>query len=68
MKEQFPTNTTSQPKKNETTGDWSWRPSTPPSFEDEEVRRRWEEKTRKAQETVRSPSGFNLADVLTGNC
>jgi len=58
MKEQFPTSTTSQPKKNETTGEWAWRPSTPPSFEDEVVRQRWEEKTRKAQETVRTPVRF----------
>lgn len=57
-REQFPANNANQQKKNETTGEWSWSPATPPSFEDEEVRRRWEEKTRKAQETVRALFGF----------
>jgi len=56
MKEQFPTNTASQEKKNETTGEWSWRPVPPPLSEDDAVRRRWEEKTREAQETVRISS------------
>jgi len=65
MKEQFPTNTTGQQKRNEANGEWSWRPATPPSFEDEEVHRRWEEKTRKAQETVRISSNFDPAGVLT---
>jgi len=64
MKEQFPTNTASQQKNNETTGEWSWRPTTPPSFEDEEVRRRWEEKTRKAQETVADLSDSALDGIL----
>ena len=49
MREQYPAN---QQKKNETTGEWPWRPASPPSLEDEEVRRRWEGKTKKAQETV----------------
>ena len=63
MKEQFP----GQQKKNETTGEWSWRPAPPPSSEDEEVRRRWEEKSKQAQETVRTSPDSNLADILTGN-
>lgn len=54
MKEQFPTHGASQPKQNEAAGEWSWRPSVSQSqsFEDEEVRRKWEDKTKKAQETV----------------
>ena len=66
MRGPFPTNAANQEKKNETTGEWSWRPATPPSFEDEEVGRRWEEKTRKAQETVRASSNSSLSGVLTG--
>jgi len=62
MKEQFPTNAAGQEKKNETTGEWSWRP-TPPLSEDDAVRRRWEEKTKEAQETVRIPS-----NCLTRRC
>jgi len=56
MKEQFPPNATSQEKKSETTGEWSWRPAAPSPSEDETVHRRWEEKTREAQETVRISS------------
>jgi len=59
MKEQFPNQ-----QKNETTGEWSWRPATPPSFEDEEVRRRWEEKGKKAQETVADLSESALDGIL----
>jgi len=64
MKEQFPTNTTGQQKRNEANGEWSWRPATPPPFEDEEVHRRWEEKTRKAQETVADLSESALDGIL----
>jgi len=60
MKGPFPTNTAGQQQKNE----WSWRPTTPPSFEDEEVHRRWEEKTRKAQETVADLSESALDGIL----
>ena len=55
MKEQFPAHGASQSKQNEIApGEWSWRPSTPQSSEDEEIRRKWEDKTKKAQETVRA--------------
>jgi hypothetical protein len=56
--EQHPTNDASQQRRNETTGEWSWRPASVPSSEDEEVRRKWDEKTRKAQETVRPLPDF----------
>ena len=65
LKEQFPTNAASQEKKNETTGEWSWRPAAPPLTEDDAVRRRWEEKTREAQETVRIPQNNPPDGVLT---
>ena len=64
MKEQSPANTPSQQK---TAGEWSWRPAAPPSPQDEEVHRKWEEKTRKAQETVCASFNFCSAGVLTGN-
>lgn len=60
MKEQYPTHNADQQKKNEAPGEWSWRPASLPSLEDEEVRRRWEEKTRRAQETVRPLSDFTI--------
>lgn len=53
-KDQFSSHSASQQKQNGTAGEWSWKPAVPPSFEDEEVRRRWEDKTKKAQETVRA--------------
>ena len=62
MREQFPAHSASQHGPNETTGERSWRPATPPSFEDEE-RRKWEDKTKKAQETVRSFPDFSLAGI-----
>ena len=58
MKEQCPSRTVSQEKKNETTGDRPWRPAAPPLSEDDAVRRRWEEKTKDAQETVRISSNY----------
>jgi len=61
MKEQFPTNATSQQR---TIGEWSWRPAAPPPSEDEEVRQRWEEKTRKAQETVADLSDSALDGIM----
>ena len=64
MKDQFPT---TQQKGNETTGEWPWRPTARPPSEDEEVHRRWEEKAKKAQETVCILSYFNPARVLTEN-
>ena len=64
MKEQSPANTPSQQR---SAGEWSWRPATPPSPQDEEVHRKWEEKTRKAQETVCASFNFCSAGVLTGN-
>jgi len=64
MKEQFPTNSISQQKKNETAGEWSWRPTAPPSSEDEAVRRGWEEKTKEAQETVVDLSESALDGIL----
>ena len=67
MNEQFPRSTTNQEKKNETTGEWSWRPAAPPLSEDETVRRKWEEKTREAQETVRISSNYRPGRVLTEN-
>lgn len=57
-REYRPTNDASQQKRNETVGEWSWKPASLPSSEDEEVRRRWDEKTRKAQETVCPSSNF----------
>ena len=66
MKEQCPSRATGQERKNETTGDWSWRPTAPPLSEDDAVRRRWEEKTKDAQETVRISSNWPLG-VLTEN-
>lgn len=62
MKEQFPTHSASQPKQNEPAGEWSWKPSVPQPFEDEEIRRNWEDKTKKAQETVRA---FLVSTLLT---
>jgi len=62
MKEQFPT--TSQEKKNEATGERSWRPAASPLSEDDAVRRRWEEKTREAQETVADLSESALDGIL----
>ena len=64
MKDQFPT---TQQKGNETTGEWPWRPTARPPSENEEVHRRWEEKAKKAQETVCILSYFNPARVLTEN-
>lgn len=64
MKGQFPTHGASQQRPNETTGEWSWRPATPPSFEDEEVRRKWEDKTKKAQETVADLSESALDGIV----
>jgi len=55
MNDKFSANNPNQQKQNETTGEWSWKPAAspaPPSFEDQEVYRRWEEKTKRAQETV----------------
>ena len=60
MKERFPSNTTTQ-QKNEAVGEWSWRPAAPSSPEDEEVRRRWEDKARNAQQTVCVSSDFHPA-------
>jgi hypothetical protein len=57
MNDKFSANNPNQQKQNETTGEWSWKPAAspaPPSFEDQEVYRRWEEKTKRAQETVRA--------------
>lgn len=65
IKEQFPTNTARQPNKTEAPGEWSWRPAAPLSSEDEVVRRRWEEKTREAQETVRIFARLQSGSVLT---
>jgi len=55
-REQHPTNYAGQ-QKNETI-ERSWRSASLPSFEDEEVRQKWDEKSRKAQETVRLLSNF----------
>ena len=57
MREQHSANNAGQ-QKNETIAGRSWRPASLPSFEDEEVRRKWDEKTRKAQETVRLLPNF----------
>ena len=54
MKEQSPPQATSQPKQNETAAEWSWKPNVSQSFEDEEIRRKWEEKTKEAQGKVRA--------------
>ena len=56
-REQRPANDVVQ-QKNETIAERSWRSASLPSFEDEEVRRKWDEKTRKAQETVRLLPNF----------
>ncbi|KAF9649221.1 hypothetical protein BDM02DRAFT_3186517 [Thelephora ganbajun] len=63
MKDQS-TNTASQQTKNENIGEWSWRSATPPSPEGDEVRRRWDDKTRKAQETVADLSDSALDGIL----
>lgn len=62
QKEQFPTHNASQSKRNETAGEWSWRPTVPQSSEDEEIRQKWEDKTKKAQETVRA---FQILTLVT---
>ena len=64
VNEQFPTRGAS-PQGNNAAGSWSWRPAAPPSSEDEAVRRKWEEKTKQAQETVRVSSGSDPSGVLT---
>jgi len=63
-KEQFPAHTTSRQEMKETVGEWSWRPAAPPSLQDEEVHRMWEEKTKKAQETVADLSESALDGIL----
>ena len=67
VRERCPLKAASQERKNETTRDWSWRPTAPPLSEDDAVRRRWEEKSKDAQETVRIPSNYRLHGVLTEN-
>ena len=61
MREQYPTHNADQQKRNEAIGEWPWRPASSPSLEDEEVRRRWEDKTRRAQETVRLLPSFTIS-------
>jgi len=64
MREQYPTHNADQQKKNEAIGEWPWRPASSPSLEDEEVRRRWEDKTRRAQETVADLSESALDGIV----
>lgn len=63
VKEQFPPNSTGQQKR-EATREWSWRPATSPSPEDEEVYRRWDDKTRRAQETAADLSESALDGIV----
>lgn len=63
-RDQHLTNNASQQKNNEAIGEWSWKPASLPPSEDEEVRRKWDEKTRKAQETVAGLSESALDGIV----
>lgn len=64
-REQWPTNTSYQEKNETTTGKCPRTPAAPPLSEDDVVRRRWEEKAKDAQDTVRISSNHSTPGILT---